>query len=64
MPYLYIIALNSQTPISAEQSLYYVPDGGRSLPIIFSFANKMPETDISIEGAAKYLNGTSYVTSN
>lgn len=35
------------TSISKE---FIVPDGGKSLPIIFDFEGKMPESDITITG--------------
>lgn len=65
LPPLFIIAHNSQTSLNAKASLYEVPSGGKSLPIIFDFAGKMPEIDVTITGAAKSLetNGTNYITS-
>ena len=30
-----------------------MPKGGRSLPIIFDFKGKMPETDVTIIGVAE-----------
>lgn len=67
IPPLFIIALNSQTELDVTIStrLYEVPNGGKSLPIIFDFAGKMPETDLTIDGVSKSLevNGTNYITS-
>ena len=67
LPPLFLIALNSQTDldVTIPSRAYDVPDGGRSLPIIFDFAGKMPETDLTIDGTSKSLevNGTNYITS-
>ena len=42
IPPLFLIVLNNKTSLAPAELSYEIPDGGRSLPIIISFKDKMP----------------------
>lgn len=52
--------LSNKTELSTEFQEYEIPDGGRSLPIIISFKDKMPQQDVSIQGDIECEDSTSY----